>query len=120
MWETQFQTDIYPDYGCLKWLIMVYKLCTALGSSTALAMVLLLTNIPKSRSTEYVFTAPPEVEREVVEIPASEEEYPLYECDSESDDALDSHDCTCTDCEKVEQSQSEQSKSNSENEADLE
>ena len=120
VWVTQFQTDIYPDYGCLKWLIMVYKLCTALGSSIAIAMVLLVTSISKSWATEYVFTAPPEVEREVVEIPASDEEYPLYECDSPSDDALDSHDCTCTDCDEIEQSQSEELESSLENEADRE
>ena len=99
---------------------MVYKLCTALRSSMTIAMVLFLTSISKSWATEYVFTAPPEVEREVVEIPASDEEYPLYECDSKSDDALDSHDCTCTDCDKREQSPSAESESDSENEADRE
>lgn len=97
---------------------MVYKLCTALGSSTAIAIVLLLINTFKSSATEYVFTAPPEVDREVVEIPKSEKEYPLYECVSESDDALDSHDCICTDCE-LEQSQSQsESESKSENEVE--
>ena len=98
---------------------MVY-ICTALKSSTAIAMFFLLASISKSLATEYVFTAPPEVEREVVEIPASDEEYPLYECDSKSDDALDSHDCTCTDCDKLEQSPLEESESNSENDADEE
>ena len=98
---------------------MVY-ICTALRSSTAIAIVLLLTNISESLATEYVFTAPPEVDREVVEIAPSQEEYPLYECDSESDDALDSHDCTCTDCDVIEQSESEPAESNSKNETDRE
>jgi len=81
---------------------MVYKLGTALGSSIAIAIFLLLTNTDAGSSTEYVFTAPPEVDRSVVEIPKRETEYPLYECEQESEDALDSHDCVCTDCEEVE------------------
>ena len=81
---------------------MVHKLYAAGRNSIAIAVVLLLTNASKGLSTEYVFTAPPEVDREVVEIPKSETEYPLYECDPGSDDAFDSHDCICTDCEELE------------------
>lgn len=82
---------------------MVYKLFTTCRYSGAIAIVLLLTNAADCWATEYVFTAPPEVDREVIEIPASDTEYPLYECENESEadpeTALDSHDCTCTDCE---------------------
>jgi len=94
---------------------MVYKVYTACRNSSAIAIVLLLINIPQASSTEYVFTAPPEVGEEVVEIPASETEYPLYECTTESEDRLDSHDCICTDCEEIESdSQLQESRSDSE------
>lgn len=79
----------------------------------AIAIFLLLTtNTLAASSTEYVFTAPPEVNRQIVEkIPARDTEYPLHECEAEtveSDDIVDSHNCDCTDCkEKIEESQSD-------------
>ena len=83
---------------------MVNKLFNAGKSYGAIAIVFLLTNAGDCFATEYVFTAPPEVDREIVEIPASDTDYPLYECSnetsSEENDVLDSHDCICTDCEE--------------------
>ena len=76
---------------------MVYKLFVTLIGSMAIALAPWSSDRVRANSTEYVFSAPPEVEREEVEIPASETDYPLYECNSESDaeteTALDSHHC---------------------------
>lgn len=83
---------------------MVYKFA-ALISLVAIAMTP-WSNTIDVRATEYVFTAPPEVDRQLEEVPASETEYPLYECNSESgdtDEALDSHNCNCIDCEETTQ-----------------
>ncbi len=86
---------------------MVHQLFATLKSSCAIATFLLLTNNGQCLASEYIFTAPPEVNREILEIPASETEYPLYECESEtgteSETALDSHQCNCIDCEEVTQ-----------------
>ena len=64
-------------------------------------------------ASEYVFTAPPEVRKKTHEIPQRETEYPLYECNTESETesatdsetALDSHDCSCIeeDCAEMPQ-----------------
>jgi hypothetical protein len=95
---------VFPNYGCSKiWLIMVYQLLTACRNSGVIAIILLLTNTLASSATEYVFTAPPEVNRNIVEIPTRDTEYPLSECNAEvtkSNDVVDSHNCICTDCEK--------------------
>ena len=77
---------------------MVYKLFVTLIGSMAIVISPWSMNRVRANPTEYVFSAPPEVDREEVEIPASETDYPLYECNSESSDAetetaLDSHDC---------------------------
>ena len=86
---------------------MAYKLFN-IGKAGAIAIFFILINTLDSSSTEYVFTAPPEVDHNIEEIPESESEYPLYECDNESgtegNDVLDSHDCTCTDCEELTES----------------
>ena len=86
---------------------MVHQLFATVRSSLAIATFLLLTNKGQCLSSEYIFTAPPEVDREVLEIPASETEYPLYECESEteteSQTALHSHACSCIDCREVTQ-----------------
>ena len=83
---------------------MVNQLFTTIKSSCAIAITLLLSSKLQSSATEYVFTAPPEIGQEVLEIPASETEYPLYECDTEteteSEAPLDSHECSCIDCEE--------------------
>ncbi|HEY9769649.1 MAG TPA: hypothetical protein V6C71_14315 [Coleofasciculaceae cyanobacterium] len=81
---------------------MVQKLFASLTSSVAIGF--LLTNQIQVNSQEYVFSAPPEVDRQLVEIPA-QEEYPLDECSAESaiepSTPLDSHDCNCVDCEDL-------------------
>ena len=85
---------------------MVYKLIATSIGSIAIAIVSWLNNSIEAGAQEYVFTAPPEVDRQLEEIPASEAEYPFYECDSESlnkDEALESHDCECSDCEDTAQ-----------------
>lgn len=86
---------------------MVHQLFATLKSSCAIASFLLLINKGQCFSSEYIFIAPPEIDRELLEIPASETEYPLYECESETETesptALDSHECNCIDCEEVTQ-----------------
>ena len=77
---------------------MVYKLFVTLIGSMAIAIAPWSINRVRANPTEYVFSAPPEVDPELVEIPVSETDYPLYECNSELSDAetetaLDSHDC---------------------------
>ena len=78
----------------------MYKLLATLTRFGAIFLSLLLADRVYSLPTEYVFTAPPEVDLELEEIP-TQEEYPLYECNSEleDDEALDSHNCSCIDCE---------------------
>lgn len=90
---------------------MVHQLPAKLTSLGTIAIALLLTLVTGClASEEYVFTAPPEAaELEAEEIPARETEYPLYECNSEenaeagteAETALDSHDCSCVDCEDL-------------------
>ncbi|MEL6437763.1 MAG: hypothetical protein AAFQ80_00710 [Cyanobacteria bacterium J06621_8] len=86
---------------------MVNQLFTTLKSSCAIAITLLLNQQLYCSATEYVFTAPPEVGQEVVEIPVRETEYPLYECDVESktpsETSMDVHECSCIDCEELTQ-----------------
>ena len=106
---------------------MLYKLFNIGRNSGIIAIFSLLINALDCSSTEYVFTAPPESGREQLEIPESNEEYPLYECQKESATAendilgshLDGHDCVCVDCEPMpETSKSEQPFTTSETEAD--
>lgn len=105
---------------------MVYKLLNIgkhagairLRLGFAIAIIFLSTKTLGASATEYVFTAPPEVNRQIVEIPPSETEYPLYECSSEkvtkpetateatdatdateAKNPLDGHDCNCQNCE---------------------
>jgi hypothetical protein len=91
----------------------------AIANSSAIAITLLLTNTLAASATEYVFTAPPEVNRQIVEIPpARDTDYPLYECNAktaaEADRALDAHDCSCTDCgDKLEEVELNRSQSTS-------
>lgn len=98
---------------------MVYQLPAKLTSLGTIAIALLLTLVTGclASSEEYVFTAPPEAaELEAEDIPARETEYPLYECnseenaeaDTEADTALDSHDCSCVDCEVSTESASDE------------
>lgn len=98
---------------------MVCQLFTSFKSSSAIAIILLLTNKIQCLASEYIFTAPPEVGQELLEIPSSETEYPLYECEpkteSESETALDSHDCECIDCGEATQDSESERKLTSEN-----
>ncbi|MEM7590707.1 MAG: hypothetical protein AAF383_04170 [Cyanobacteria bacterium P01_A01_bin.83] len=96
---------------------MAHKLFSTGQRSSAIAMVLLLTSKVNCSATEYVFSAPPEVGQETIEIPARSTEYPLYECDlgteaseSESESALDAHECNnCIDCEEfIQEAESEE------------
>lgn len=87
---------------------MINQLFATLKYTGAIAIALLNISIIRVNATEYVFSAPPEVDKQMKEIPTQEEEYPLYECESEStghgeNELRDSHDCVCVeDCEEYE------------------
>lgn len=97
---------------------MVYQLLNIFKNTGVCAVILISTASPGMTSTEYVFTAPPEVNRKIVEIPSSNTDYPLYQCITDTTkeaDALEAHDCKCPDCEnKLEESELELSESISE------
>ena len=80
----------------------MYKMFATITRFGAIALSLLFTSEVYSLPTEYVFTAPPEVDLELEEIP-TQEEYPLYECNAEleEDELFDSHNCSCVDCEDL-------------------
>ena len=84
---------------------MINQLFATLKYSGAIAISILNIQISKVNATEYVFSAPPEVDKEIVEIPTQEEDYPFYECESASastseNELRDSHNCECIeDCE---------------------
>lgn len=96
---------------------MIDLLFTALKYSGAVTLFFLTIEVERVNSTEYVFSAPPEVDNNVVEeIPAREDDYPLYECnietsekeeiaaeDDDNNSKIDSHDCDCVDCEETSQ-----------------
>lgn len=92
---------------------MAYQLFATFKKTSALAIVILLSNSINCWGTEYVFTAPPEIGQDTVEVPPSDREYPLYECATEAEadetNKLDSHECSCIDCERsLEEQSSEQ------------
>lgn len=91
---------------------MINKLFTALRYSVTIALIIFASKATSAGATEYVFSSPSEVDDEMQEIPAQEEDYPFYECDSESSEKEDSeaidensnsriysHNCECIDCE---------------------
>jgi hypothetical protein len=83
---------------------MVYKLLAGLQGSGMIALILLTSNTVQANPKEYVFSAPPETNQDLVEIPARETEYPFYECNSEVENnheavLIDSHNCDCVNCE---------------------
>lgn len=86
---------------------MVFQLFATFKSSSAIALILLLTSKTQCLASEYIFTAPPEVGQELIEIPSRETEYPLYECDAETETEtetiIDAHECDCVDCEEITQ-----------------
>ncbi len=92
---------------------MINRLFITLKNSGTIAVMMFVATLP-ANSTEYVFSAPPEVDNEIVEeIPTQEADYPFYECEAEtsqkdesqlededSNTKIDSHDCDCIDCEE--------------------
>ena len=84
---------------------MINKLFVILKYSGIITITFLNVRTIRADTTEYVFSAPPEVDNEVVEeIPEQETEYPFYECEKEAENKTeeglrDSHDCVCVDCE---------------------
>ena len=98
---------------------MFDKLITTFQRSGTIAICFLLANAVSANSQEYVFSAPPEVDYELVEIPSSDAEYPLYECDQESEQqnqaSIDSHNCDCVDCDGVSQDSEKQEQLTSQN-----
>ena len=105
---------------------MINLLFTALKCSGAIAIIILAVKADRAGSTEYVFSAPPEVDNDVVEeIPTKDGDYPLYECnietsetgesetvDDDNNTKIDSHDCDCIDCEDDRESQTKSSSRN--------
>ena len=99
---------------------MIDLLFTALKYSGAVTLIFLTIKVDRANSKEYVFSAPPEIDNNIVEeIPAKEGDYPLYECNietsekdaveaTEEDDnaKIDSHNCDCLDCEETSQEES--------------
>ncbi len=86
---------------------MINKLFATFKYLGTIAITLLNISVVRVNATEYVFSAPPEIDNQITEIP-SQEEYPLYECESESgghgeNELRDSHDCECVeDCYRYE------------------
>ena len=85
---------------------MINKVFDILRCSGVIAITLLNVKAIRADTTEYVFSAPPEIDNQIEEeIPAQETEYPFYECEQEADNPndqglRDSHDCVCQDCEE--------------------
>lgn len=90
------------------------KLLTTLGCSGSIALSLLTANAAQANPAEYVFTAPPEIDSEVAEIPASDTHYPFYECecdgsnaaaieqsDRQGDKAIALYGCDCAGCRNL-------------------
>lgn len=90
------------------------KLLTTLGCSGSIALTLLSTSPAEANNiSEYVFTSPT-VESEVAEIPASDTDYPFYDCscseydpgmidklDKQGDKAIDLYGCDCAGCRRL-------------------
>jgi len=92
---------------------MFDKLITTFQRSGTIAIALVIANGISADSQEYVYSAPPEVDYELVDIPNSNTEYPLYECNQESEQHqqanMDPHDCDCIDCEGFSQNSPKES-----------
>lgn len=90
------------------------KLLSVLGCSSSLAVSLVSSNSASANPVrEYVFNAP-EVQDEIVEIPASDTDYPFYDCscdsydpaaieqsDREGDKAIELYGCDCAGCRNL-------------------
>jgi len=90
---------------------MTNQLFNTFKRSLAIAILLFTARMISVNATEYVFSAPPEVDNGIAEeIPTQEEDYPFIECDEkiseqsevetetetetkDSNDKIDSHDC---------------------------
>ena len=107
---------------------MINKLPAALKYSGTMAVILMTVIANQANSTEYVFSAPPEVDNNIVEeIPAQEADYPFYDCNTETsehettevneenDNRIDSHNCDCIDCEEATSEEQKHSKVTSRN-----
>lgn len=111
-------------------LFITLKYSSAISYATLrIAITMFVAMATPANSTEYVFSAPPEVDNEIVEeIPTQEADYPFYECgvetsekdqspleDEDSNAKIDSHDCDCIDCEESIQESEAKEKSSSRN-----
>lgn len=104
---------------------MINQLITNLKYALAIVITLLTPQLVIANSTEYVFSAPPEVDKQLVEIPTQETDYPFYECESEvvaetetdPETVRDSHDCDCNDCEVTSEDITQKNKLSSQNKA---
>ena len=90
------------------------KLLTVLGCSSSIALSLLATNTAQANNfTEYVFNAPV-TDSEVAKIPASETDYPFFDCscseyspamienlDREGNKAINLMGCDCAGCRRL-------------------
>ena len=87
------------------------KLLTVLGCSSSIALSLISTTPVQAK--EYVFTAPI-ADSEIVEIPASDTEYPFFDCscsnydpamieklDREAEKAIELYGCDCAGCMRL-------------------
>ena len=87
------------------------KLLTVLGCSSSIVLTLLSTTPAQADSSvEYVFTAPT-IDSEIAEIPASNVDYPLFDCscseydpktieklDRQAEKAIELYGCDCAGC----------------------
>ena len=97
---------------------MFNKLLGTLQRFGIIFITLLIGSAAKVNAQEYVFSAPSEVDREQLEVPHSDKDYPLYECeqDEQSDvEKRDSHNCECLDCAETSQESAEEKKLTSQN-----
>ncbi|HHP7229436.1 MAG TPA: hypothetical protein ACFCUY_01085 [Xenococcaceae cyanobacterium] len=93
---------------------MNQKLLTVLGCSSSVALTLLgATSVQANATAEYVFTAP-DLNNEIADIPASDTDYPFFECgcseydaaaikqsDREGEKAIDLYGCDCAGCRRL-------------------
>ena len=97
---------------------MMNQLFINLKYAVPIAIIALAPGLVTANSTEYVFSAPSEVNSEIQEIPENETDYPFHECSQEevteptSETPIDSHNCDCPDCEETTEDDTELSSEN--------
>ena len=93
---------------------MNQKLLTVLGCSSSVALSLLsATSVHANVTSEYVFTAP-DINNEIADIPASNKDYPFFDCscseydaaaieqsDREGEQAIELYGCDCAGCRRL-------------------